>query len=156
MATIVPKDGSTVNLPFFMTLASDHVSPATGLSPTVTISKNCGAFASPAGAVTEIANGWYKLAGNATDSNTAGPLVLHASAGTADNSEAIFDCQDVVSTVDGLTLTSLFEVILAVLAGKATYSSGTITYYKQDGSTSKLQIVASETNGSRAAGGTIT
>lgn len=56
----------------------------TGLTPTVTLSKNGGSFASPAGAVSEVANGWYKVAGNATDSGTLGPLVLYATASGAD------------------------------------------------------------------------
>jgi hypothetical protein len=37
-----------------------------------------GLFATPAGAVTEISGGFYKVAGNATDTETAGPLVLKA------------------------------------------------------------------------------
>jgi hypothetical protein len=76
---------------FLMVLTSDHVSPATGLSPTVTLSKSGGAFASPSGAVSEIASGWYKVAGNATDSNTLGPLVLHATAATADPSDTVYN-----------------------------------------------------------------
>lgn len=84
------KQSSTQSaLLFFLTLASDHLSPATGLSPTVTLSKNGAAFASPSGAVTEIANGWYKVAGNATDTNTLGPLALHASVATADNCDLV-------------------------------------------------------------------
>lgn len=76
---------------FLLVLASDHVTPATGLSPAVTLSKSGGAFASPSGAVTEIANGWYKVAGNATDTGTLGPLVLHASVATADPADVYFD-----------------------------------------------------------------
>lgn len=75
---------------FLMVLASDHVSPATGLSPTVTLSKSGGSFASPAGAVTEVANGWYKVAGNATDTGTLGPLVLHATGTGADPTDIEF------------------------------------------------------------------
>lgn len=60
-----------------------------------------------------------------------------------------------LSTIDGISLESFYEIILAALTGKATYSSGTITFYKQDGSTVKYSLVASETNGSRAAGATI-
>jgi hypothetical protein len=74
---------------FFLVLTSDHISPATGLSPTVTLSKNGGAFASPSGTVSEIANGWYKVAGNATDTGTLGPLALHASVATADNCDLV-------------------------------------------------------------------
>ncbi len=62
----------------------------------MTISKNGGSFASPAGAVTEIGNGWYKVAGNATDSATLGVLILHATATGAD------PCDDryYVTTID--------------------------------------------------------
>lgn len=88
-------------LVFFMADSSDHVTAKTGLFPTVTISKAGGSFASPSGTVTEIANGWYKVAGNATDSATLGPLVLHATGSGADPTDAIyevvaFDPQDTV------------------------------------------------------------
>jgi hypothetical protein len=79
------KSSSTAKpLLFLMVDSGDHLSPKTGLSPTVTLSKNGAAFASPAGAVTELANGWYKVAGNATDTGTVGPLILHATASGAD------------------------------------------------------------------------
>ena len=71
--------------------SSDHICPKTGLSPTVTISKNGAIFAAPSGAITEVANGWYKVAGNATDSNTLGPLLLHASAAGADPVDECFN-----------------------------------------------------------------
>lgn len=71
-------------IPFFMANATDHLTGLTGLTPTVTISKNCGAFGAPAGAVAEVGNGWYALAGNATDRNTEGALIIHATATGAD------------------------------------------------------------------------
>lgn len=74
---------------FFMTDSTDHISAKTGLTCTVTISKNGAAFGSPSGAVSEIANGWYKVAGNATDTNTLGPLALHATATGADACDII-------------------------------------------------------------------
>lgn len=77
-------------LVFFMTDTADHITGKTGLSPTVTLSKNGAAFASPAGAVTEIGNGWYNVAGNATDNDTLGPLALHASASGADVTDDMF------------------------------------------------------------------
>lgn len=67
-----------------MVSSTDHVTPVTGLSPTVVISKNGGSFASPSGAVTEIGNGWYAIAGNATDRNTLGELLIHATGTGAD------------------------------------------------------------------------
>lgn len=79
------KISSTARPLFFLMVDSaDHISPRTGLSPTVTISKNGAAFGSPSGAVSEIANGWYQVAGNATDTNTAGVLLLHATSTNAD------------------------------------------------------------------------
>jgi hypothetical protein len=74
---------------FFLTSSTDHISGATGLTPTVTLSKNGGAFAAASGAVTEVGNGWYSLAGNATDRNTLGELLLHATATGADPTERL-------------------------------------------------------------------
>jgi hypothetical protein len=83
----IQKSTSVYDIPFLLVLASDSKSPATGKSPTVTIRKNGGAFAPPAGAVTEIANGWYTIAGNATDSNTLGALLVHVSEASSDNTD---------------------------------------------------------------------
>lgn len=69
---------------FLMVDSTDHVTGKTGLTPTVTISKNGGAFASPSGAVTELSSGWYAIAGNATDRNTVGELLIHATGTGAD------------------------------------------------------------------------
>lgn len=62
----------------------DHMTGLTGLSPNVTLSKNGGAFSGALGAVTEVGKGWYALAGNATDRNTLGTLIVHAEAAGAD------------------------------------------------------------------------
>lgn len=103
------KNGSTAYpLVFMMVDSADHVSAKTGLSPTVTLSKAGGSFASPAGAVSEIGSGWYKVAGNAADSNTNGPLILHATASGADPTDILYevvayDPQD----SNGLGLTNL-------------------------------------------------
>ena len=76
---------------FLLIQSSDHITGLTGASPTVTISKNGGSFSSPSGAVTEIANGWYKIAGNATDTNTLGPLIVHATATSADPFDDVYE-----------------------------------------------------------------
>ena len=78
MAYPIKQSQTAQPLLFLMVDSTDHISPKTGLTCTVTLSKNGSAFASPAGAVTEIANGWYKVAGNATDTSALGPLILHA------------------------------------------------------------------------------
>lgn len=87
----IKQNSSTLALVFFMKDSTDHVSGKTGLSPTVTLSKNGGAFASPSGAVSEIANGFYKVAPNATDSNTLGILALTATATGADRAAMAFE-----------------------------------------------------------------
>ena len=85
MGYAISRNQTTVPLVFFMQdSTSTRTLGKTGLSPTVTISKNGGTFASPAGAVTEIGDGLYKVAPNATDSNTLGPLELKATATGAD------------------------------------------------------------------------
>ena len=84
MGQAVSRGNTTQPLPFLMVLSSDHVTGATGKAPVVTISKNGGAFASPSGTVSEIGNGFYVLAANATDANTLGPLLLHATATACD------------------------------------------------------------------------
>lgn len=76
---------------FLMISSSDHISPATGITPVVTISKNGGAFATPVGAVSEIGSGWYKVAPAAADFDTTGPLVLHATGSGADPTDSAFE-----------------------------------------------------------------
>jgi hypothetical protein len=103
---------------FFLTDETDHISPLTGASPTVTLSKNGGSFASPSGAVSEIGSGWYKVAGNATDTGTLGPLALHATATGADPCDIIvalivaYDPQSATS----LGLTNLDATVSSRLA----------------------------------------
>lgn len=84
MSYDIQQSTTAYPLVFFMNDSTDHVTGKTGLTCTVTLRKVGGSFASPAGAVTEIANGWYQVAGNATDSNTLGPLLLHATGTGAD------------------------------------------------------------------------
>jgi hypothetical protein len=119
---------STTSYPllFLMISSTDHVSPATGLTPTVVLSKSGGAFASPSGAVTEIANGWYKVAGNATDTNTLGPLVLHASSAGADDSDIVYNIVAYnPQSSTNLGLTSLPTANAATSGGLPTIGSGT-------------------------------
>jgi hypothetical protein len=73
-------------------LSSDHVSPATGKTVAVTLSKAGGAFGNPsAGATnaTEVANGWYSVALSTTDTGTVGDLVVRGTATGCDDSERL-------------------------------------------------------------------
>jgi hypothetical protein len=90
MAYNIQLSSSGTPLLFFLTAVSDHLTGLTGASPTVTLSKNGSTtFGSPAGAVSEMGSGWYKVAPNATDTNTLGPLALHASSSLSDACDMI-------------------------------------------------------------------
>lgn len=85
---------TTYPILFKMVDSTDHITPKTGLSPTVVISKNGGSFASASGAVSQVGNGVYALAGNATDRNTLGELVIYATAAGADPVTEIYSITD--------------------------------------------------------------
>ena len=107
------QSSTTYPIQFLLVDANDHITPKTGLSPSVTLSKNGGAFAAASGAVSEIANGIYSLAANAADRNTLGELMLHAEVAGADNVdmkilivkhdpfETLFDVAADVTTLEG-------------------------------------------------------
>lgn len=101
----IVQSTTTYPLYFLLVESADHITPLTGASPTVTICKNGGSFGSPSGAVSEVANGWYKVAGNATDTATIGPLLLHATAASADPSDSVYN---VVSSTVTLAASQIF------------------------------------------------
>lgn len=79
---------------FLLVDSNDHITGKTGLTdtPVVTLSKN---GATPmtiaSGAVSEIGNGWYALAGDATDRNTLGELGIHVAIAGADPCDMKFE-----------------------------------------------------------------
>lgn len=68
----------------FLTLASDHVTGATGKTLTVTLAKPGAGFAAAAGAVTERGHGWYDYTPTAGEVDTLGELAIHATAADCD------------------------------------------------------------------------
>lgn len=85
------KQNTAANVMILLVDSADHVSGKTGLTPTVVASKNGGAFAAldAEATVTEVANGWYKVALVAADLDTLGDYVLHASAAGADPTDRL-------------------------------------------------------------------
>ncbi len=82
------KQSSTAHpIDILMVLSSDHLTGATGKTVSVTLSKDGGAFAAASGAVTEVGNGHYSLAGHATDRGTLGELVIRATASGCDDTD---------------------------------------------------------------------
>lgn len=65
----VKKNTALANFMFFMVLASDSVTPATGLTITAERSLDGAAFAACANAITEMSAGWYKISLATTDLN---------------------------------------------------------------------------------------
>lgn len=84
LPTRITKNVALANFPFLMILASDDISPATGLTVTATRSIDGEAFASAANAVTEIASGWYKINLAASDLN-GDTIALRFTAPTAND-----------------------------------------------------------------------
>lgn len=90
----VPQSSTSHPLYFLMVDSTDHITGKTGLTPTVKIGKAGGTGAAPSGAVTETDStnlpGWYQVAGNATDTDTLGPLLLHATGTGADPTDEAY------------------------------------------------------------------
>ncbi len=86
----------------FMTDSADHLAGKTGLTLTITASKNCAAFASISPTVTEGGDGWYSLALTASHTDTLGDLALHITGTGADPSDLVWQ---VVSALPGETVT---------------------------------------------------
>lgn len=93
MGYLLKQSSNARPLLFLMVDSGDHLTGKTGLTPDVEISKNGGAFAAPAGAVSEIGSGWYKVAGNAADTGTLGVLALRATdpGAAADPTDTLFE-----------------------------------------------------------------
>lgn len=81
-------------MPLKAFLSSDHLTPATGKTIAITISKNGAAFGNPsAGATnaTEIASGWYYVDLSTTDTGTVGPLVVLGTVAAVDPVDIAYD-----------------------------------------------------------------
>jgi hypothetical protein len=80
----ITNGSTTTKIPVLMVSVSDDKTALAGATVTIQISKNGGAFATVAGGVTEIANGWYVVTLSGTETNTTGPLLVRATAASAD------------------------------------------------------------------------
>jgi hypothetical protein len=122
---IIKQSSTARELVFLLLDSADHITGKTGLSPTVTLSKNGGSFASPSGSVTEIANGWYKVAGNATDTGTLGALALHATGTGADPCDMLYEVVAVnVDDTVRMGLTALPNAAAEAAGGLYTRGTG--------------------------------
>lgn len=136
------KQSTARNVAILMTDSTDHVTGKTGLTLTLTASKDGGAFASITPTVTELSNGWYSLALTATHTNTLGDLLIHATGTGADPSDmreqVVLDLPGVAQTGDsyarigaaGASLTALGDTRLAHLdadvSTRSTFAGGAV------------------------------
>ena len=103
----VIKQGSTPTILFLLVSSTNHVSGlATGATPVVYVGKGAsgtGSLSSNTATAVDTANlpGWYRLALTATETNTIGDLVVHASATGADDTDRLFVVES--NDISGIT-----------------------------------------------------
>jgi hypothetical protein len=104
----------------FMVDDTDHVTGKTGLTLTITASKDGAAFASITPTVTELANGWYKLALTTSHTDTLGDFALHITGTDADPTDLV---DDVVADLPGGSVSSVVGAVGSIGAGGITAAS---------------------------------
>jgi hypothetical protein len=87
------RQSTAVNVMVFMTDSTDHITGKTGLTLTITASKDGAAFASITPTVTARGDGWYNLALTTSHTDTAGDLALHITSTGADPSDVVIDVE---------------------------------------------------------------
>ncbi len=131
------KQSTARNRMIFMTDSTDHVTGKTGLTLTVTISKDGAAFGALGGSVTEVSSGWYKIAFNTTDTNTLGDLATHATATGADASDmsdqVVVELPGIVTTNNDKTGYSLTQTFPTNFSSQSIDASGRVDVGKVAG-----------------------
>lgn len=83
------KQSTAKNVMILMVDSTDHVTGKTGLTLTITASKDGAAFASISPTVTERGNGWYNVALTSSHTDTLGDLALHITGTAADPADIV-------------------------------------------------------------------
>lgn len=124
------KQSVASNVMVFMADSADHIAGKTGLTLSISASKNGGAFAAITPAVTERGSGWYSLALTSSHLDTLGDLAVHVTATGADPTD--FLCRVVAGSLDADV--SMAQKILRnkMITDPAT---GMLTIYDDDGVT---------------------
>jgi len=92
------KQSTTRNLMVFLVDSTDHVTGKTGLTLTITASKDGAAFIAITPTVTERGTGWYNLALTTAHTDTLGDLALHITGTAADPLDLALQVGDVATT----------------------------------------------------------
>jgi hypothetical protein len=83
------KQSTAANVMVLMVDSTDHLTGKTGLTLTVTASKDGAAFASISPTVTERTSGWYSIALTTAHTDTLGDLVIRCTGTAADPGERV-------------------------------------------------------------------
>lgn len=83
------KQATAKNVMVLMVDSTDHVTGKTGLTLTITASKDGGAFSAISPTVTERGNGWYSVALTTAHTDTLGDLALHITGTAADPADMV-------------------------------------------------------------------
>jgi hypothetical protein len=94
----------------------------TGLTLTITASKNGGSFSSISPTVTELTNGAYKIALTTSHTDTAGDLVLYI---TGTGAEPYFDYSQVCAPVNITTVANSAQAAVNAAALYSSFPTGT-------------------------------
>lgn len=111
------KLSTAANVGILMIDSADHVSGKTGLTLTITASKDGAAFASISPTVTDLGSGWYKVALTSSHTDSLGDLLLHASSTGADPT-------DVATRIIAVDKNDAVRLGLSGLANAAAGASG--------------------------------
>ncbi len=114
------------NILVFMTDAADHVTGDSGLTLTITASKDGAAFASISPTVTDLGSGWYSLALTSSHTDTLGDLGIHVTGSGCDPSDLSLQ---VVADLPGATVASVTGAVGSVTGavGSVTGAVGSVT-----------------------------
>ena len=148
---------TAANVMVLMTDATDHVTGKAGLTLTITLSKDGGAFGAITPTVTERGSGWYAIALTAAHTDTLGDLALHITGSGADPSDVLLLVTDYAGTAaaiwtkaleGSLTAEAMQRIVLAALGGKrAGLGTATELYYAQDGTTPRISFAPTDAAG---------
>ena len=100
----------------------DHVSKLTGATATVNISKAGAAFGAAAGTVTEVGQGWYKVALTTADTGTAGDLAFYITAAGADDTDFVDQVMDTTVASVGVNAVTISNAAIST----TTFAAGAI------------------------------
>lgn len=160
------SQSTAVRIPLYAVQSADHITPATGITIAVTISRNGAAFGNPsAGATnaTSIGSGWYYADLSTTDTATLGPVIVLGTGTGIDNvtmallvipaltvagiADGILDRDMSVGTDSGSPSVRTVRQALRFLRNKWSITTGTLTVTKEDDSTTSWTAAITTTAG---------